>query len=146
MIQSFGELNINAYQPPRPEGVVLTRLFDHEELRAELVVLPPHTAIPLHTHDHAHELFDVIDGSGVFVVSGVDFPGPAGKCVFVKAGTPHAMRNDSDQPRAVARRLPAAHLSTPRGQAGGTGASQAAGAGSVIGDRQTVNGEQSPVD
>jgi quercetin dioxygenase-like cupin family protein len=101
MIQSFGELNINAYQPHRPEGVVLTRLFEHEELRAELVVLPPRTAIPQHTHDHAHELFDVIDGNGVFVVGGVDFPGPAGKCVFVKAGTPHAMRNDSDQPWTV---------------------------------------------
>jgi quercetin dioxygenase-like cupin family protein len=101
MIQSFGELNINAYQPHQPEGVVLTRLFDHEELRAELVVLPPHSSVPLHTHDHAHELFDVIDGQGTFLVNGVDFPGPAGKCVFVKAGTPHAMRNDSDQPWTV---------------------------------------------
>jgi quercetin dioxygenase-like cupin family protein len=98
MIQPFGELNSYAYKLHRPEGVVLTRLIDHEELRAELVVLPPHTAVPLHTHDHAHELFDVVDGCGVFVVDGVDFPGPAGKCVFVKAGTPHAMRNNSDQP------------------------------------------------
>jgi quercetin dioxygenase-like cupin family protein len=39
----------------------------------------------------------VVDGCGVFVVDGVDFPGPAGKCVFVKAGIPHAMRNNSDQ-------------------------------------------------
>jgi quercetin dioxygenase-like cupin family protein len=101
MIQSFGELNIRAYQPHQPEGDILTRLFDHEELRAELVVLPPHSAVPLHAHNHAHELFDVIDGQGVFLVDGVDFPGPAGKCVFVKAGTPHAMRNDSNQPWTV---------------------------------------------
>jgi quercetin dioxygenase-like cupin family protein len=101
MIQSFGELNIHVYQSHRPEGVVLTRLFEHEELRAELVVLPPHSSVPLHTHDHAHELFDVIDGQGTFLVDGVDFPGSAGKCVFVKAGTPHAMQNDSDQPWTV---------------------------------------------
>lgn len=101
MIQPFGELNIHAYQPHRPDGVTLTHLFEHEELRAELVVLPPHSAVPLHTHAHAHELFDVIDGQGVFLVDGVDFPGPAGKCVFVKAGVPHAMRNDSDQPWTV---------------------------------------------
>ena len=101
MIQQFGELNIHAYQPHRPEEVVLTRLFDHEELRAELVVLPPHSVLPLHSHANVHELFDVIDGQGTFLIDGIDFPGPAGKCVFVKAGTPHALRNDSDQPWTV---------------------------------------------
>ena len=97
MIQSFGELNIQAYQPYQPDGVKSTRLFAHEELRADLVVLPPHTAVPLHTHDHTHELFDVVDGQGTFLVDGVEFPGAAGKCVLVKAGTPHALRNDGDE-------------------------------------------------
>lgn len=121
MIQSFGELNIHAYQPYRPEGVILTQLFDHEELRAELVTLPPHSAVPFHTHDHAHELFDVVSGCGQFVVDGVEFPGPAGKCVFVKAGVPHALRNDSDQTWTVRvtyqQRLYARHVGKLIGRA-----------------------------
>lgn len=101
MNPSFGELNIQAYKPHHPEGVVLTRLFEHEEMSALMVVLPPHTEVSLHSHENSHELFDVVNGQGVFQVDGVDFPGPVGKCVFVKAGTPHAMRNDSDQPWTV---------------------------------------------
>ncbi len=93
---AFGELNIKAYQPHRPGGVVATSLFSHEELHADLVVLPPHSEISPHTHENENELFDVIEGDGIFVVNGVEFPGGAGKCVFVKAGTVHALRNDGD--------------------------------------------------
>lgn len=96
MIQSFGELNVHAYQPHQPEAIQLMHLFAHEELRAEMVVLPPATQIALHTHDHAHELFDVVEGQGTFLVDGIEFPGEPGKCVLVKAGTPHAIRNDSE--------------------------------------------------
>ncbi|HSN78402.1 MAG TPA: cupin domain-containing protein, partial [Anaerolineae bacterium] len=64
---------------------------------------------------------DVIDGQGVFVVDSIDFPGPAGKCVFVKAGTSHAMRNDSDQPWTVRvtyqQRLYARHVGLLVGRA-----------------------------
>lgn len=101
MIQSFGQLNIHAYQPHQPEEVVVTRLFEHEEMRAELAVLPPHSAVPVHAHPHAHELLDVVEGEGTFWVDGIEFPGGPGKCVLVTAGTPHALRNDSDQPWAV---------------------------------------------
>lgn len=52
-----------AYQLHRPQGVVtLTRLFDHQELRAGLVVVPPHSPVLLHTRDHTHELFDAANG------------------------------------------------------------------------------------
>lgn len=121
MHQSFAELDINAYQPYQPDGVQARRLFDHEELRADLVVLPPHTAVPPHSHAHAHELFDVIEGQGDFSVDGVEFPGYPGKCVFVKAGTVHALRNDSDQPWTVRvtyqRRIYARHVGMLLGRA-----------------------------
>ena len=94
--QSFGELNIQAYAPHHPEGVVRTCLFDHEDLRAELVTMPPGSEIPLHVHEHAHELFDVIAGRGCILVAGQELPGAPGKCVLVAAGTPHGLRNDSD--------------------------------------------------
>ena len=97
MIQSFGQLNLHAYQPHQPERIQTIRLFAHEELRAEMVVLPPGAHIPLHSHGNIHELFDVVAGRGVFVVDGVEFPGEPGKCVLVKAGTPHSMCNDSDE-------------------------------------------------
>ena len=97
MNQSFGELNIQAYTPHHPEGVTRTRLFDHEELRAELVTMPPGTEIALHVHEHAHELFDVIAGQGQIIVDGQELFGSPGKCVLVKAGIPHGLRNNTDQ-------------------------------------------------
>ena len=96
MNQPFGELNIRAYAPHHPESVVRTRLFDHEELRAELVTMPPGADVPMHIHEHAHELFDVIAGQGCILVDGQELSGVPGKCVLVAAGTRHGLRNDSD--------------------------------------------------
>lgn len=98
MIQSFGELNVHAYEPHCPETVQLTQLFAHEELRAEMVFLPPGAQIALHRHENAHELFDVVQGQGKFVVDGVEFPGGPGKCVLVRAGTSHSICNDGEEP------------------------------------------------
>ena len=51
----------------------------------------------MHVHEHAHELFDVIAGQGQIIVDGQELFGSPGKCVLVKAGTPHGLRNDTDQ-------------------------------------------------
>ena len=132
MNQSFGELNIQAYTPHHPEGVTRTRLFDHEELRAELVTMPPGTEISMHVHEHAHELFDVIAGQGQIIVDGQELFGGPGKCVLVKAGTPHGLRNDTDQALDRAHHLPGTHLRPPGRQACWPGGAQAVGIGDII--------------
>jgi mannose-6-phosphate isomerase-like protein (cupin superfamily) len=97
MFQS-GQLNIFSYQNANATEIQNVRLFACEELRAYLVVVPPGGAIADHVHADAHELFDVVEGEGIFVVDGRTFHGTAGKCVFVPAGVSHSIRNESDAP------------------------------------------------
>ncbi len=96
MMNDFGQLNVNAYKPKNLYGVYHINLYAHEEMTADLVILPPGASIPPHRHENAHEVFDVLDGVGAFIVAGRPISGEAGKCVFVLAGMEHSMRNDSD--------------------------------------------------
>jgi quercetin dioxygenase-like cupin family protein len=93
-----GQLNIHSYKNPRSRAVQTVALFTCEELRAELVVLPPGAHITRHSHARQHELFDVIEGAGVFQVGEHTFAGAPGKCVLVPAGTDHSLCNDSSAP------------------------------------------------
>lgn len=47
---------------------------------------------PLHRHPHEHEVF-VLDGAGVFVHEGMDYPIAAEDVVFVPGGDEHCFRN-----------------------------------------------------
>jgi quercetin dioxygenase-like cupin family protein len=89
-----GQLNVFSFRNPNTTAVQNVRLFECEEMRAYLVVVPPGAAIEMHAHANTHELFDVLEGEGVFTVDGRTFQGPAGKCVFVPAGSEHSLRND----------------------------------------------------
>ncbi len=97
MISDFGQLNVNAYRPSHLYGIHHVNLYSHEEITAELVILPPGASIAPHRHDNAHEIFDVLEGSGSFVVTGRPVSGEPGKCVFVAAGVEHSMQNTSDR-------------------------------------------------
>lgn len=92
-----GQLNIYSYRNAHTNEIQNVRLFECEELRAYLVVMPPGDQIAPHVHDNSHEIFDVIDGRGIFEVSGRIVSGDPGRCVFVPAGVSHSLRNESDQ-------------------------------------------------
>jgi quercetin dioxygenase-like cupin family protein len=91
-----GQLNVFSFRNPNTDTIQNVRLFEHEELRAFLVVMPPGATIEAHSHADSHELFDVVEGAGTFTVDGRTFRGDSGKCVFVPAGVPHSIHNDSD--------------------------------------------------
>jgi len=93
-----GQLNIFSYKNSNATEIQNVRLFTCEEMHAYLVVVPPGGAIANHVHADAHELFDVVEGEGTFVVDGRTFHGTPGKCVFVPAGVSHSIRNASDAP------------------------------------------------
>jgi quercetin dioxygenase-like cupin family protein len=93
---SSGQLNVFSFRNPNTDTIQNVRLFEHEELRAWLVVMPPGATIETHSHANSHELFDVVEGTGTFTVDGRTFRGDSGKCVFVPAGVPHSIHNDSD--------------------------------------------------
>ena len=91
-----GQLNVFSYRNQNTSDIQQVRLFECDELRACLVVMPPGAAIETHAHAQCNELFDVVEGEGQFTVDGRSFRGDFGKCVFVPAGTPHSIHNDSD--------------------------------------------------
>lgn len=97
-MDSFAQVNIHAYEPPHLYGIHRVKLFSHEETDAEMVILPAGGEIPAHRHGGVHEIFDVVAGSGRFVIDSRPVPGEAGKCVFVPAGTEHSLHNLGDEP------------------------------------------------
>lgn len=93
-----GQLNVYSFRNQNTTAIQKVRLFECDEMRAYLVVMPPGAAIESHAHANMHELFDVIEGQGTFMVEGRTFQGAAGKCVFVPAGAEHSICNDSNAP------------------------------------------------
>lgn len=93
-----GQLNIHSYANRHARSVQTVQLYHHEELTAEMVVLPPGRRMEATGHPACHEVFDVVDGSGQFQVDGRTFAGTPGKCVFVAAGVDRMLYNDGDTP------------------------------------------------
>lgn len=94
----FGQLNIHSYRIPGSLTIQHTPLFALEEIRADLVIMPPGGLIGWHSHENSHELFDVMDGEGTFLVAEQRFSGGPGKSVFVPAGVRHSLHNTGDRP------------------------------------------------
>ena len=93
-----GQLNIHSFRNPHNHEVQSVSLFRHDELHAQMVVVPPGGTIQAHIHADQDELFDVVEGQGIFTVGELEFAGLPGKCVFVEAGTDHSLRNPHDTP------------------------------------------------
>ncbi|GIV78829.1 cupin domain-containing protein [Litorilinea aerophila] len=93
-----GQLNIHSYKNLRSQEIQQVPLFQHEELHAELLVIPPGQSIGRHSHPDRHELLDVVEGSGTMEVGGLVCRGAPGKCLFVPADTPHSLHNDTERP------------------------------------------------
>ena len=50
---------------------------------------------PLHTHPHEHEVF-IVEGEGVFVCEGEQYPFGAEHVIFVPGGKQHQFKNTGD--------------------------------------------------
>ena len=98
---AFEQLNVYSLanrNGPTPQRV---HLFACEELKAELVVLPPSTTLEWQSYANRDELFDVLEGEGVFQIEDREFRGGPGKSVLVHAGVRHLLHNDGEKPWIV---------------------------------------------
>lgn len=50
---------------------------------------------PLHTHPHEHEVF-VVEGQGIFVCEGQEYPFNREHVIFVPGGKEHRFKNTAD--------------------------------------------------
>ncbi len=66
-----------------------------ENFAMRMFELQPDGFTPLHTHPHEHEVF-VIEGRGVFVFEGKEYPFNTDFVIFVPGGKEHCFRNIGD--------------------------------------------------
>ncbi|HZY44009.1 MAG TPA: cupin domain-containing protein [Anaerolineae bacterium] len=71
-------------------------LFAEEDFSGCLLGFLPGQELPVHHHDHEHEVFDVLEGSGTMFLDGESIEVKAGSVIFVPAGVHHGFKNTSD--------------------------------------------------
>jgi len=66
-----------------------------DNIAMRMFELQPGGHTPLHTHPHEHEVFGV-EGEGVFVFEGKEYPFGRDYAIFVPGGREHQFKNVSD--------------------------------------------------
>jgi quercetin dioxygenase-like cupin family protein len=78
------------------EGVEIRWLIAKEDgapnFAMRMFEIAPGGHTPLHRHPHEHEVF-VVEGAGVFVHEGADYPIARDDVVFVPGGDEHCFKN-----------------------------------------------------
>lgn len=97
----FEQLNIHGYKNLRSTSPQYIDLFACEELRAAMLLMPPHSEGEWHVHENSHELFDVVEGEGIFFIEDHNLVGAPGKSILIPAGVRHKLHNSGDTPWIV---------------------------------------------
>jgi len=83
------------YQPTNPPPVHSTPFYVAEDLVACLVTLQPGAIVPPHAHDHHAEIFDVIEGEGIFILGEQRVKLKPGMTICVPAQVQHSLQAGS---------------------------------------------------
>lgn len=62
-----------------------------QDVIACLVTLQPYAVVPVHSHEHHVEIFDVVEGEGTFELAGEAHLLKPGMTICVPAGTMHSL-------------------------------------------------------
>jgi quercetin dioxygenase-like cupin family protein len=71
-------------------------LFSEEDFSGCVLGFSPGQELPIHSHTHEHEVFDVLHGQGTMYLDGAAIELKAGDTVFVPAGVQHSFKNTGD--------------------------------------------------
>lgn len=69
-------------------------LFDGDAFFGRLLCFSRGQSVPVHSHDHKDECFDIVQGQGTLLIGGKEISGVSGMMVYVPAGTEHGLRAD----------------------------------------------------
>lgn len=69
-------------------------LFDGDAFFGRLLCLSRGQSVPVHSHAHKDECFDVVQGQGTLLIDGKEIMGVPGTVVYVPAGVRHGLRAD----------------------------------------------------
>ena len=90
---------IQVNQAARFDELPLTNvpLFQEEDFLACLLGFLPGQVLPRHSHEHEHEVFDVLVGSGTIWLDGEPVEVGPGAVIFVPAGVEHSFENTGSE-------------------------------------------------
>lgn len=75
------------------DGMAKTTLFESSRLLVGLNAFEPGQSHALHAHAGMDKLYQVIEGSGLFVLEGRELPAGPGDLLVAPEGVPHGIRN-----------------------------------------------------
>ncbi|MBW2464392.1 MAG: cupin domain-containing protein [Deltaproteobacteria bacterium] len=78
------------------EKMAKTTLFSSDHLLVGLNCFEPGQAHALHAHADMDKVYQVVEGTGQFLLEGEDKTLGAGMLLVAPAGVPHGIRNTSD--------------------------------------------------
>ena len=81
------------YAEFRPEKMGKTTLFESPRLLVGLNAFEPGQTHALHTHAGMDKMYQVVSGSGVFLVKDRELPMNAGDVLIAPEGIPHGVKN-----------------------------------------------------
>lgn len=70
-------------------------LFESERILVGLNAFEPGQAHALHAHEGMDKVYQVLEGSGVFLLEGRELAMETGMMLVAPAGVPHGIRNES---------------------------------------------------
>ncbi|OFW02517.1 MAG: hypothetical protein A3I61_15965 [Acidobacteria bacterium RIFCSPLOWO2_02_FULL_68_18] len=77
----------------RPDKMGKSTLYESPRLLVGLNAFEPGQAHALHAHADLDKVYQVVDGSGTFLLAGRELPMQAGDLLVAPAGVPHGVRN-----------------------------------------------------
>lgn len=83
------------------EKMAKVTLFDSPRLLVGLNCFRPGQQHALHAHEGMDKVYQVLQGSGLFLLEGREEPLEAGQLLVAPAGVPHGIRNTGEEPLTV---------------------------------------------
>jgi len=81
----------------RPDKMGKSTLFESSRLLVGLNAFEPGQAHALHTHEGVDKVYQVLRGSGCFLLEGRELAMEAGSLLVAPAGVPHGIRNTGSE-------------------------------------------------
>ncbi len=82
---------LHDYAASGDEPIIARPFYVGEDLVAVLVTMQPGARVSDHLHEHHDEIFDVISGSGIFMLDGEAIAFGPGMTIVVPAGVRHGL-------------------------------------------------------
>jgi quercetin dioxygenase-like cupin family protein len=80
-----------------PDQLTNLEVFDADAFHGRLLCFEPGQRVPLHTHEHIIEVFDVVEGTGTFHLEGKEIAARPGMTIFVPPHTVHGLTAGSER-------------------------------------------------